>query len=133
MYIAIAYRYGWTDEDWYIVAWGADMQTVCSRAQEENRSRGGKYGILVTDLSREDQPDVAYYSSSWGEKRPRFCENSYVWRQVGLMAIHAVNSGQDVNPGLIQQWITEQKEIAKILAGSDESDSAMESKGVSHA
>jgi hypothetical protein len=72
-YLVIAYRWGWTNADWYIVYGGPDEPTARALATEERDGRGDKYGCAVYEFHPEGTGyrRIAYECSACGESAPR--------------------------------------------------------------
>lgn len=95
-YLAIAYRYGWTNNGHYFVAGGADPDVVTEAAEEEHAGRGGKYGVLVCEVHTDEV--YAYFPSAWGEKEATFNQRIGLAERLGLDVISAVEDGQTLQP-----------------------------------
>lgn len=117
IYIAIAYRYGWLNGHWYILAASTVRETAEAYAQSECFGRGGKYGIEVVEMIEgQDDKRVAYFPSAWGEKEPtgnqRIClEHSFGTRLLSDIE-ERERKGEDVPKWIIDVLETE-RGIAK--------------------
>lgn len=118
-YVAVAYRYGWNNGHWYIVAASGDLEAVTKAAEEENKSRGGKYGIEVYEIGLGDTEEKAlcYFPSAWDEKKPRLCIKQEVWEKVGFYVLDVIHQGKSLDMKDILEQEKYQTEIAKIFAG----------------
>ena len=85
LFVAIAYRWGYSDNHSYLVVASQDYAKVNDAAIEENLLRGGKYGVTIYEIEdgkpiHEQIGDtllnyepkiVNHFSSCYGEKEPR--------------------------------------------------------------
>jgi len=117
-YIAIAYRYGWSNGHWYIVHAGPNQRAIIDAAQAENTSRGGKYGVQVIAINENgDESQVVYFPSSYGESSPRMSIKTEVWERVGFAVLQAIKDGKPMSVEEIQAASDREEKIAKIMAG----------------
>lgn len=65
IYLAIAYRWGHTNDHWYFLYCGEDESKAAALAENERDGRGGKYGVAVytVDTNGEALSMHAYYPS----------------------------------------------------------------------
>lgn len=72
-YLVVAYRWGWTNTDRYIVYGGPDESKAHALATEERDGRGDKYGCAVYEFDADGTGyrRVAYLCSAYGESQPR--------------------------------------------------------------
>lgn len=83
-YLAIAYRWGWTNAHQYHVALTQDEARCMELAREECDDRGGKYGVAVLKWSSETEYErVAYFPSSYGEEAPHNNERIAMFESIG--------------------------------------------------
>jgi hypothetical protein len=68
-YIAVAYRWGFTNEHWYFVYVGLDAVKAVTLAEHEAQDRGGKYGCVVYEFDEggTDYQQI-FYSPSMTEE-----------------------------------------------------------------
>lgn len=135
IYIATAYRWGWTNTDSYIVYVGTDESAANDAAEEERDSRGGKYGVEVLEYASADESKrVSYFSSTYDEKEPRANHRIAAFEQFGNRLAQAIedddseallpdpNDERRLIPTKVKipQWIRDQYahavEMAKVFA-----------------
>lgn len=104
VYIATAYRWGWTNTGAYIVWADTSEAATVNAAQSECYGRGGKYGVEVRKHTEDDSESVAYFPSTYGESAPRFNRRIATAEHVGLAVMRAVEDGDAKVP----QWIVEE-------------------------
>lgn len=95
VYIATAYRYGWTNNGHYIVCVNPNRCSVLDAAEVEHEASGGKYGVEVVehtfDLDGPETTTISYFPSSYGEQAPHMNHRIQVARSVGLMVLDAID------------------------------------------
>ena len=75
-YLTIAYRFGQTNNHWYVVYMGDDQDKAMALAEDEVAERGGKYGVATFKVSDTQAPELSYrtmlcyYASSLNETLP---------------------------------------------------------------
>ena len=75
-YMTIAYRWGRTNDHWYVVYVGESQEKAMALAADESSYRGGKYGVAAFKVNDTHSPEVSYrtmlcyYASSLGETLP---------------------------------------------------------------
>jgi hypothetical protein len=75
-YLTIAYRYGQTNNHWYVVYMGDDQDKAMALAEDEVAERGGKYGVATFKVADTQAPELSYrtmlcyYASSLNETLP---------------------------------------------------------------
>lgn len=120
-YIAIAYRYGWSNGHWYIVHAGPNRRAIIDAANAEHAVGGGKYGIQVVEIDDDgEEKPIGYFSSSYNEEKPRLCVVQEVCEKVGSEVLRAISDGA---PLTVDEIVTlEQKELKlqKVIAGGAE-------------
>ena len=98
VYIAVAYRWGELNNHNYMVAAGADRESICEIASDEADFRGGKYGVAVFEASNVRDSAVtgqccAYYKSMAGEDEPYTNRRSVLAERLGFKAVLALEDG----------------------------------------
>lgn len=116
-YVAIAYRYGWTNTgEWYFLYAGENLDNAVNAAIAENASRGGKYGCAVYEVSGCDEEKIVHYSpSAWGEEAPRFCAVDELRRQVGYQVMEAMRKGTGISHEEIAKCVADEKQKINIF------------------
>ena len=92
-FVVTAYRWGWTNNSWYPVYAGPDKTKAIALAGNECADRGGKYGVQVVDTGDDGtawQP-LAYFPSTYGEKRPYHNERIQMFSNIGHRAAEAAD------------------------------------------
>ena len=133
VYVATAYRWGWYNNHHYVVTAGVDnvvvvVVPVTKVAEEECSARGGKYGVEVVEHPSDET--IAYYPSSYNEKRAKMNWRIAAAENIGIAVLAACEDGQTHlpckdEPGRLEavdvtlpDWLVEhvkhQVEIAKI-------------------
>lgn len=131
IFLAIAYRWGWANNDWYIVGAGLDEGDAVAMAEAECEGRGGKYGVAVLKLTDTEDSQIAYFPSSYGEKEPHANWRIDTAGSLGIEVLVAAEDGQAFLPSpdepgrLVAQQVTlpdwlvrrakEQSEVSKIM------------------
>lgn len=75
-YLTIAYRFGQTNNHWYVVYMGDDQDKAMALAEDEVAERGGKYGVATFKVADTQTPELTYrtmlcyYASSLNETLP---------------------------------------------------------------
>lgn len=71
LYLVIAYRWGNTNNHWYIVYCGDDHGKAVALADHERQGRGGKYGVGVYEITeRGEGMELKEYYPSGDEEEP---------------------------------------------------------------
>lgn len=107
VYLAIAYRYGWSNGHWYVVFADTDKDKVLAIAELETHDRAGKYGVQVTC----DDEIVAYFPSSRGESRPLLNVHVYADRHIGSWIRNKPYADKSEIDATIAHWL----EIAEMI------------------
>jgi hypothetical protein len=98
VYLAVAYRFGWTNSHHYFVASGVDLATVQAAAEHTWEDRSGKYGVVVLempqDMTSEAPKRLAYFPSSYGEAAPAENARIEAFKTLGQRAYGAVSHGK---------------------------------------
>lgn len=117
-YVAIAYRYGWSNGHWYIVHAGSNMRAIVDAAQAENASRGGKYGVQVVEIDDQgNEKEIKYFPSSHNEDHPRLCVRREVWEKIGCRVLEAIDKGEPLTVNEIKASTEHETAIQQIMAG----------------
>lgn len=135
IFIATAFRWGWTNAHTYTVHVGLDEAAADDAAEEECESRGGKYGVEVLKFTTPDDCErVSYYPSTYGEKEPHANYRIDAFERFGnwlgaaieddnsTAMLPATDDPRRLVPTKVEipQWIRSQYEhdleIAKVLA-----------------
>lgn len=94
VFLAIAYRYGWTNSHQYFVACSPDESFALAAAERTWADRVGKYGVSVQempeDLSMARPRSVRYFPSAYGEAAPSECARIQAFQTLGQRAYGAV-------------------------------------------
>jgi hypothetical protein len=70
-YLVIAYRWGNTNDHWYMVYCGEDLSKAGALARDERDGRGGKYGVAVSEVTEGGEGlELLEYYPSQGEDEP---------------------------------------------------------------
>jgi hypothetical protein len=59
-YLSVAYRFGQTNNHWYVVYLGDDQAKAMALAEDEVAERGGKYGVATFKVPDTHVPEVSY-------------------------------------------------------------------------
>lgn len=112
VYVAIAYRWGKSNNHWYLLCGGVDLEKICEQAQNEVSYRGGKYSVAVYETLQDmekDQKMVAYFPGCHGEKFPTLDYRVKAEEEIGFDCMWTVEHG---NPSLtskekieIPEWL----------------------------
>lgn len=75
-FLAVAYRWGWTNNHSYFIYCGTDRVKALALARAENADRGGKYACVVWKFDEDgiDSHSIGYWPSSMepdGQTAPR--------------------------------------------------------------
>lgn len=140
VYVATAYRWGWYNNHHYVVTAGVDRDAVLEAAEEECSGRGGKYGVEVVEHPSDET--IAYYPSSYNEKRAKMNWRIAAAENIGIAVLAACEDGHahlpcKDDPGRLEvadvtlpDWLVKQvqhhAEMAKILCKTDEADANRE-------
>lgn len=94
-YTVVAYRWGWTNNSFYLVGATSALSRAIELADVECECRGGKYGVAVYAWkSDEDYERIHYSPSSYGEDAPETNYRIQMFSDVGHRAHEAATSGQ---------------------------------------
>ncbi len=111
-YLAVAYRWGWTNNHQYFVLCSTDLGQVRDAAYETCDDRGGKYGVAVYKMPTTPggTPELLEYASStYGEKAPHENPRLNIFRRLGQTAFFAVKDGKALLPptdgGTSMDWL----------------------------
>lgn len=96
IFVVVAYRWGWLNNDWYHVCAKADENEAVDDAEAECGSRGGKYGVAVYDA--ESWEMVNYFPSIYREKKPYANWRIMAAERVGLHVLTATETGESLQP-----------------------------------
>lgn len=96
VYIATAYRFGWTNAYSYVVAATTSKAKALSDAEDEQQGRGGKYGVEVKEHSVKSVKLVAYFPSFSGESEPHMNWREDAALHVGYDVMDAYENGERV-------------------------------------
>ena len=108
IYIVIAYRWGWTNNHWYIVHAGLDEETALEAAREEAEGRGGKYGCAVYIVDHEGiHKCVDYFSAGYDEDKPYRNYRIDMFSDIGHAAVDAAKG---------RIWVPEEGDSGKLKA-----------------
>ena len=120
MYIATAYRFGWTNAHTYPVYIGEDVVKAVALAQCEANDRGGKYGVQVVECTEtlDEQQTVAYYPSSYGEDEPYVNKRIALSDRIGGGVLTECESGRDIADWLAE-IVQEARLFTEIIYGDD--------------
>lgn len=131
VYLAVAYRYGWTNSHQYFVACGDDLAAVRQAAEHNWEDRDGKYSVVVLQMP----PDMAagapkrldYFPSSYGEVAPYENARIEAFKTLGQRTYGAVThgrtwiSGEDGSmafiPVEVPPWLRVEAHRAALLHG----------------
>jgi len=97
LFVVVAHRWGWTNNDWYFVGGCTRRREAVRMAREEANNRGGKYGVAVYRLYCEEDADPvleAYFSSAYDEERPVRNPRLDIFQRIGLKVFFAVETGE---------------------------------------
>lgn len=111
MFVVIAYRWGWTNNHWYIVKITDNRQQAVRDAADECVSRGGKYGIAV---SNNDGEIVAYFPSSYNEKTPYHNARLTMFEMIGNRIVSEYEQDNE-----LPDWIVEIIQKKAGVAGAE--------------
>lgn len=119
MYLVIAFRWGWTNNSWYIVYGGPDRTKACALATAEANDRAGKYGCVAYEFDADGTgyKVIAYESSSYGEKEPEHNERLEYFERLGHF-VDSYASGKVLlpdpfNPGRMKYTDVEAPQVVK--------------------
>lgn len=119
MFLVIAFRWGWTNESWYIVYGGPDRTKACKLAKTEANDRGGKYGCAVYEFNTDgtEYKVIAHESSLYGEAGPEHNERIEYFERLGQFT-HGYASGRvllpdPLNPGVMKYTDVEAPQLVK--------------------
>lgn len=92
-YVAIAYRWGWTNNSWYLIYAGPDKTKAVALASQECSDRGGKYGCEVIQTGEDGTSEnfVAYFPSIYGESRCHVNHKIQMFSNIGHRAADAAD------------------------------------------
>lgn len=122
-YLVIAYRWGWTNNSWYIVYGGSDRTKACALATAEANDRGGKYGCVVYEFDQDGTgyKSIAYEGSAYGEKEPEHNEKLEYFSRLGhFMDSYATGKvllPDPMNPGRLIYTEVETPQVVKDEVG----------------
>lgn len=119
-YLAIAYRYGWINGHWYIVACDTDKFKVLYLAEQEPRERGGKYGVQVLECHVDGEGEsvetaIAYFPSAYGEEKPML--NGRIWSDSRIGSRVRFNIDR-LTLDEIKEIVSEQGKFGKMMEDS---------------
>lgn len=100
-YLAVAYRWGWTNNHQYFVLCSTDLEQVREAAFTECDDRGGKYGVAVYKMPTTPggKPEMLQYSgSTYGEAAPYENPRINMFRRLGQTAFFASKEGHALLP-----------------------------------
>lgn len=93
-YLAIAYRWGWTNSHSYFVSCSSDLQKVLAAAEQAAEDRCGKYGVAVLEMPEDPASTpakrLAYFPSSYGEAAPHANARHEAYGLLGQRVFNAV-------------------------------------------
>lgn len=119
MYVVIAFRWGWTNNSWYIVYGGPDRTKACELAKSEANDRAGKYGCAVYEFTGDgtEYKIIAYECSSLAEEEPDHNERIAYFERLGHF-VHDYAGGKvllpdPLNPGTLKYTDVEAPQVVK--------------------
>jgi hypothetical protein len=119
MYLVIAFRWGYTNNSWYIVYGGPDRTKACAMATMEANHSGGKYGCVAYEFNADgtEYKAIHYESSSYGETEPQHNERIEYFERLGHFT-HDYASGKVLlpdpfNPGRMKYTDVEAPQVVK--------------------
>lgn len=102
IYLAVAYRWGETNNHYYYVYAGNDRTKALALAQAEREDRGGKYGVAVWEFTPDgiDYKRVGYFPScaeDTDESEPRYNHGIDYHQRLGFF-LHECAAGKALLP-----------------------------------
>lgn len=112
-YVATAYRWGWTNNSWYLIYAGPDRTKAIALASQECSERGGKYGCEVINTGEDGTSEkfVAYFPSAYGEARCHKNERLEMFASIGHRAVDASDGFISVQDECESQGVLKQVEV----------------------
>jgi hypothetical protein len=102
IYLAVAYRWGETNNHWYYVYAGLDMTKALALAENESNHRGGKYAVCVWQFTPDgcDYKIVGYFASSQEDEGTNEPEHSWYIDYIQRLGhfLHDCASGSTLLP-----------------------------------
>lgn len=123
MYLVIAFRWGWTNNHWYIVYGGSDRAKACAMAKSERDNRAGKYGCVAYEFNAEgtDCSAIAYEASLYAEPEAEHNERIEYFRRLGHFMDGYANGNvllpDPLNPGQMRYTDVEAPQVVKDEVG----------------
>ena len=119
IYLAIAYRWGWTNAHSYFVFIGREKRRVILEAESECHGRGGKYGVEVIKFIAQNghHEHVAYFPSAYQEDKPHHNNRIDLFEHVGMDIItHFDHKKRVLSKTAILKSIRKAKRHEKLMA-----------------
>jgi len=120
-YLAIAYLWGWTNNDKYFVGCWTDRDTAIAFATAEAHDRGGKYGVTVYEFCGPDEEKVIHHSpSSYGEDRAQWNRRIALFERFGNHFVPIVQGEMegDLSHKAMAAYIEHENKILDIIEGT---------------
>ena len=121
-YLAIAYRWGWTNNDQYFVGCWTDRDTAIAFATAESRDRGGKYGVTVYEFCASEYTAIHHSPSSYGEKHAHWNRRIALFDRFGNRFVPIVQDEMegDLSREAMAAYIEQEDKILDIIEGTDQ-------------
>lgn len=117
VYVAIAYRYGRTNGEWFIVHAGTCLETVDAYAHREVTTSAGKYGVEIREIDEDRDERIRYIPSAYQEKEPSVNRCIAIEKKLGSYVLSAIEDERKRHE--IPDWLLELYHKSEAMADAE--------------